>query len=208
MKVRLMIRIVFLVMAFSDCTLYSQKPMPSSNPPNSTSRESQQVPQPGKQIEASFKTSDGTEVLYLLYLPQNFRPSRKAKSDSNADLESRKTFALLYFLHGRGESYGPLNRVAKWGPPIMVALGEHLPYIIVSPQCPADDWWAKPKQQTRLTELLDHILESYPIDEEKIFLTGLSMGGYGSWALAASQPKRFAAVVPICGGGNSSDAKN
>jgi len=202
-----MISTIFLMIVFSDFTHYSQKPMPSSNPPNTPPRESQQASQPGQQIEASFKTSDGTEVLYLLYLPKNFRPTKKAKFDSNADLESRKKFALLYFLHGRGESHGPLNRVAKWGPPKMVAQGDHLPYIIVSPQCPADDWWATPKQQTRLTELLDHILASYPIDKEKIFLTGLSMGGYGSWAMAASQPNRFAAVIPICGGGNPAHAK-
>lgn len=149
----------------------------------------------GKQIEMSFPTSDGGKVPYLLYLPKDYQA------------DSEQKFGLMLFLHGRGESNGPLSLVAKWGPPRHAARGDELPWIIVSPQCPKDDQWSSETQQTRVTELLDAIIENYNIDQGRIFLTGLSMGGYGTWTLAANQPSRFAAVAPICGGGNPEHAE-
>ncbi len=150
-------------------------------------------PGPGKQVEQSFATSDGGTVSYLLYLPTDYDPAQKSN--------------LILFLHGRGESYGPLNLVAKWGPPQFAARGDELPYVLVSPQCPGDDSWAKPTQQQRLIELLDHVVQTHSIDEDSVCLTGLSMGGYGSWRLAADHPGRFASVVPVCGGGDPGDAE-
>ena len=82
-----------------------------------------------------------------------------------------------------------------------------MPYVLVSPQCPGDDSWTKPTQQKRLIELLDHIVKTYSIDEDHIGLTGLSMGGYGSWRMAADHPQRFSSVVPVCGGGDPGDAE-
>lgn len=157
-------------------------------------RAQEETPAAGKQVEQTFQTSDSTNVPYLLYLPHDY--------DQNED-----PVPLMLFLHGRGESNGPLQVVAKWGPPQLVARGEDLPYIIVSPQCPADDWWSEPSQQARLVELLDAMIDEYRVDESRIYLTGLSMGGYGSWRLAADHPERFAAVVPICGGGEPEDAE-
>ncbi len=151
------------------------------------------TPGPGKQVEQTFETSDGASVAYLLYLPKDY------------DLEKKSP--LILFLHGRGESYGELSLVAKWGPPRFAARGDELSYVLVSPQCPGNDSWNKPTQQKRLIELLDHIAKTYSIDEEHICLTGLSMGGHGSWRMAADQPQRFSAVVPICGGGDPADAE-
>ena len=152
-------------------------------------------PTPGKQVEMSFTTSDGTEVPYLFYLPKEYQ----------ADAEQK--FGLMLFLHGRGESKGPLSLVAKWGPPKFAARGDELAWIIVSPQCPKSDRWASETQQTRVTELLDSIIHNHNVDEGRIFLTGLSMGGYGTWTMAANQPNRFAAVAPICGGGDPEQAE-
>lgn len=146
----------------------------------------------GKQVEQALKTSDGATVDYLLYLPE--------------DYDAEKPGPLVLFLHGRGESFGPLSLVAKWGPPRFAARGDSLPYILVSPQCPGDDSWSKPTQQKRLAELLEKIVDSYAVDTGRIYLTGLSMGGYGSWQLAANHPETFAAVVPICGGGDPENA--
>ena len=156
-------------------------------------QESNPSPAPGKQIEMSLTTSDGATVGYLLYLPDNY--------------DVRQQLPLMLFLHGRGESNGPLSLVAKWGPPRMAARGDNLPYVIVSPQCPRDDNWASPVQQARLIELLDHATEQWKIDTERIYLTGLSMGGFGSWRLAAGHADRFAAVAPICGGASSKHAE-
>jgi predicted peptidase len=151
-------------------------------------------PSPGNQVEQTFATSDSVHVPYLLYLPKDYGVEEKR-------------WPLMLFLHGRGESHGPLSLVTKWGPPRMAAKGNSLPFILVSPQCPGDDSWSKSSQQSRLVELLDHVVENYAVDEDRIYLTGLSMGGYGSWRMAADHPQRFAAVVPICGGGDPEDAK-
>jgi predicted peptidase len=68
---------------------------------------------------------------------------------------------------------------------------------VVSPQCPADQWW----EPWSLAGLLDEMVEKYQVDADRIYVSGLSMGGFGTWALAAHQPRRLAAIAPICGGG-------
>lgn len=151
------------------------------------------TPSPGKQVEQTLATSDGGSISYLLYLPKDYDSETKSQ--------------MILFLHGRGESFGPLSLVTKWGPPRFAARGDELPYVLVSPQCPGDDSWKNPTQQQRLVELLDHIEKNYSIDPNHICLTGLSMGGYGSWRLAADHPERFSAVVPVCGGGDPADAE-
>ncbi|MCA9159736.1 MAG: dienelactone hydrolase family protein [Planctomycetales bacterium] len=149
-------------------------------------------PEAGKQVEQSFKSSDSAEVPYLLYLPENYKPG--------------VALPVMLFLHGRGESNGPLSLVAKWGPPLLVAEGKKFPYILLSPQCPKEDNWGSDTQQSRLIELLDSIVEEFSGDITRIYLTGLSMGGSGSWRMAADHPEHFAAVVPICGRGQTADA--
>lgn len=151
-------------------------------------------PAPGKQVECSYETPDGLTVPYLLYLP-------KAMEEESGEKRS-----VILFLHGRGESYGPLSIVAKWGPPRMAARGDDPPYVVLSPQCPGESSWTTDEQQKGVLALLDHIVATYPVDESRIYLTGLSMGGYGSWKLAADQPKRFAAVAPVCGKGDPENA--
>jgi len=151
-------------------------------------------PAPGKQVEQKLKTDNGDTIGYLLYLPKGY------------DTKPGK-WPLMLFLHGRGESNGPLGLVKKWGPPRRIEHGEDLPYIVVSPQCPrSPESWPNARQQRLLLALLDHITQTCKVDTDRIYLTGLSMGGYGSWRLAADHPGRFAAVVPICGAGNPEDA--
>jgi predicted peptidase len=120
---------------------------------------------------------------YLLYLP--------------ADYAKQPQWPLMLFLHGAGERGDDLNLVKKHGPPKLVAAGRQFPFIIVSPQCPKGRWW----QPMELAALLDEIVEKYKVNKDRIYVTGLSMGGFGTWSLAAYQPKRFAAIVPVCGGG-------
>lgn len=150
--------------------------------------------QAGKQIETSLKISEDSVIPYLQYLPKNFKAGEDEK------------FPLILFLHGRGESKGPLAIVKKWGPPKIVE-SDDLPYIIISPQCPRESWWSNDDQQELLIALLAHVKKQFPVDVERVYLTGLSMGGFGSWELAARLPEEFAAVVPICGGGNPKNAE-
>ena len=153
-------------------------------------------PAAGKQVEMSLETEAAGAVPYLLYLPKEY----------GAD-GGGKQWPVMLFLHGRGESNGPLSTVKKWGPPRMAERGDDLPYIIVSPQCPRSSRWTATEQQAGLLELLAHVGKTYATDEERIYLTGLSMGGFGSWKLAADHPEKFAAVAPVCGRGNPDDAE-
>jgi predicted peptidase len=150
-------------------------------------------PAPGKQVEQEFRTGEKT-IRYLLYLPKDY-----AANDVKRP--------LLLFLHGRGESDGPLSLVKKWGPPRLIERGESFPYVVVSPQCPRSPVsWPNTDQQSLLLALLEYVTQTCKVDTDRIYLTGLSMGGYGSWRLAADHPERFAAVVPICGAGKPEDA--
>ena len=105
---------------------------------------------------------------------------------------------LMLFLHGAGERGDDLEQVKVHGPPKLVDQGKQMPFLIVSPQAPADHWWSS----EYLIALLDAVEEAYNVDPERIYVTGLSMGGYGTWDLAVAQPDRFAAIAPICGGGD------
>ena len=114
---------------------------------------------------------------------------------------------LILFLHGMGERGSDVNKIKKHGPTKFLQKNNDFNFIVVSPQCTKDEkgkgWW----NSNDLTLLLDFIKKKYNIDEKRIYLTGLSMGGFGSWALAAHTPKTFAAVAPICGGGSPNNAK-
>ena len=123
---------------------------------------------------------------YLLFLPEGYG-------------QEEKDWPLMLFLHGAGERGSDLQKVKVHGPPKIVEKQQDFPFIVVSPQCPEGDWWDE--KLDVLTNLLDDIVARYEIDTDRIYLTGLSMGGYGTWALASKYPDRFAAIAPICGGG-------
>ena len=144
-------------------------------------------PQPGKQVEQTFQSASdpAMKLGYLLYLPENYG---KANEKS----------PLLLFLHGSGERGDKnLPLVKKHGPPKLVDQGQHLPFIVVSPQCPEKQGW----NVKTLLALLDNLAAKYSIDKDRVYVTGLSMGGSGTWSLIATEPDRFAAAIPICGRG-------
>jgi len=112
----------------------------------------------------------------------------------------------VLFLHGAGQRGSRLAKISAHGPPKRIAAGDAFPFVMVSPQCPAGSWWSSDGQMSMLSALLDDIVDRYRIDRDRIYLTGLSMGGFGTWSLAAAEPDRFAAIAPICGGGDPSTA--
>ncbi len=122
---------------------------------------------------------------FWLYLPEGY--SREGNP-----------WPLMLFLHGAGERGDDLERVKVHGPPKLVDQGKSLPFLIVSPQAPEDHWWST----DYLVALLDAVEKAYHVDPDRIYVTGLSMGGFGTWDLAVAQPDRFAAIAPICGGGD------
>lgn len=123
---------------------------------------------------------------YLLHLPEGYAA------------DASKKWPLMLFLHGAGERGTNLTAVAVHGPPKIVKSRPDFPFIVVSPQCPNNRTW----DNATLLALLDEIEEHYRVDKTRVYLTGLSMGGYGSWSLGLANPDRFAAVAPICGGGD------
>ncbi len=122
---------------------------------------------------------------YLLHLPAGYKKGGKKK------------WPLILFLHGMGERGTDLELVKKHGPTKVLEKKDN-EFIVVSPQCPADSFW--PAETAALNALLDEVIANQAVDTSRIYLTGLSMGGYGAWHLAVEYPQRFAAVAPICGG--------
>jgi predicted peptidase len=116
--------------------------------------------------------------------------------------DTTKRWPLVIFLHGSGERGADLKKVAKHGPPKLVEAGKAFPFVLLSPQCPEGKWW----DVAALDAWLDEVVRTYRVDADRVYVTGLSMGGYGAWAWAQHAPGRFAAIVPICGGGEPKEA--
>ncbi len=121
---------------------------------------------------------------YLLFLPAGYAGS------------GSESWPLILFLHGAGERGDDLEKVAIHGPPKLVVERPDFPFIVLSPQVPEERIWSI----QFLDALLDEVTERYRVDPERIYVTGLSMGGYGTWHLAMEYPHRFAAIAPISGG--------
>jgi predicted peptidase len=115
-----------------------------------------------------------------------------------------RRYPLVVFLHGAG-ARGSDNQSQLSGFPEQMAQTfwrKRFPCFLLAPQCAESTYWTE--FDAELFGLIRKATERYPIDPHRVYLTGLSMGGYGSWKLAAMEPKLFAAVVPICGGGDPS----
>lgn len=137
-------------------------------------------------------------------------------------IEPGRRYPLVVFLHGAGERGSDNERQLKYLPAWMAepALRERHPCFLLAPQCREDErWvdisWADKKSTPQgppttdmlaVIAVLNAVVAAEPVDPGRILLTGLSMGGYGTWDLAARQPERFAAILPICGGGDEATA--
>ena len=128
---------------------------------------------------------------YLLYLPDGY----------GTDTSMR--WPLVMFLHGSGESSDNLEKVKTHGPPKLVAAGKKFPFIVISPQA----WSAHEGYQPEvLYKLLEDVKKKYHVDDDRVYLTGLSMGGYETWEVVQKHPEAFAAITPTSGGGDAGKA--
>ena len=149
-------------------------------------------------FEASLNHSISTEVAKRSALPYRLMSSAKTKSGER--------YPLVVFLHGAGEK-GDDNQAQLLGLPEQMAEAgwrKRFPCFLLAPQCPTQSYWTNLDDE--MIGLIREVMERQPIDPERVYLTGLSMGGFGCWALAAKEPELFAAVVPICGGGDPASA--
>ncbi|WP_128102413.1 prolyl oligopeptidase family serine peptidase [Paenibacillus sp. DCT19] len=128
---------------------------------------------------------------YLLHVPKTVT-------------ETNDLWPVILFLHGSGERGTDLNQLRQHGLPQIVEQDEEFPFIVISPQCPEDEFWANEKEA--VIAIVEYVLANYAADPKRVYLTGLSMGGYGAWHLPADYPGVFAAAVPICGGCNPAKA--
>lgn len=110
---------------------------------------------------------------------------------------------LILFLHGAGERGNNLEKVKAQGLPQYLKDKKDFPFVVAYPQCPAYTYWDVPSLNSWLAEVLTKVRA----DISRIYLTGISMGGYGTWHWAAHSPEKFAAIIPICGGGDVNRAK-
>ena len=126
---------------------------------------------------------------YILYLPK--------------DYDSQKKYPLILFLHGageRGDGNEQLERVNVHGVARYAKSGEfELDAIVLCPQCPEGRVWNQ--LVFALCDLVDQVAEQYGADRSRMSITGLSMGGFGTWEMAMTYPEKFCAFAPICGGG-------
>jgi predicted peptidase len=162
-------------------------------------------------IEArEFVAADGSQFLYRLLLPPGFDMHDESRS-----------YPLLIFLHGAGERGDDNKAQLKWGREFMEMVAREHDCVVLVPQCPSGQKWVdvdwsardhrlpdKPSQPMQaLLELLPNLAKKLRLDPDRFYVMGLSMGGYGTWGMIQRDPKRFAAAVPICGGGDVSRAE-
>ncbi|NOQ27203.1 MAG: phospholipase [Bacteroidales bacterium] len=125
---------------------------------------------------------------YLLYLPQNY--------ENQTD-----TFPLIIYLHGGSMRGDNLEKLKTYGLPKLIENGNQYNFIIASPQCPENTYWSRINWFDTLYQELNSI---YRIDKKRIFVTGISAGGFGAWHAAMDNPDRISAIIPLCGGCNDS----
>ncbi len=153
-------------------------------------------------------SDDGDTLRYRMMLPPEF--------------EEGRDYPLVLFLHGAGERGSDNTAQLTWGLDAFADVDfrhEH-PAIVIAPQAPEQTFWAnlnwreegaglmdEPSKPLGLAyQLLKKTIQDYPVDENRLYITGLSMGGFGTWDLITRHPDLFAAAMPICGGGDPSKA--
>jgi predicted peptidase len=138
-------------------------------------------------VTKTHKNADGTASEYVVFVPHAY--------------DGTKEFPIILFLHGGGESKGGQKM------PVEQGIGPHVkrnekafPAFVVIPQSEKRTWLADTDDGKRAMAMLDATMKEYKIDPARQYLTGLSMGGYGTWSHAAAHADRWACFVPVCGG--------
>lgn len=129
---------------------------------------------------------------YRIYYPESYHK------------EPAKKWPLILFLHGAGERGNRIELLQRQGLPKLLEKRKDFPFVVAYPQCPAGSYWRVPLLNDWLQKLLQELDN---IDPARIYLTGISMGGYGTWHWGASNPEKFAAIIPVCGGGEPASAR-
>jgi len=143
-------------------------------------------------LHLSHKDADGKAVPYVLFVPHDY------KGD--------KPYPIILFLHGSGERVGGTKE------PVAVGIGtaikkreKDFPFLVLIPRAERT-WQASSPDAKRALAMLAEVEKDYKVDRKRVYLTGLSMGGFGTWSLAIAHPDKWAAIVPVCGRGDTKQA--
>lgn len=107
---------------------------------------------------------------------------------------------IVFFFHGKGERGADLSVLERHGLPKRIAAGDSFPFLVVSPLCPENEYWS---EAPGLPEFVAAALDRHRADPARVYLTGMSLGGFAVWSLAHRDPDRYAAILPVCGGGET-----
>jgi predicted peptidase len=128
----------------------------------------------------------GAEIYtYQVYVPANWTKAKK--------------WPMILFLHGAGErgNDGLIQTEVGIGT-LIRRHPDRIPAVVVMPQCATNRWWLQPEMQAQALKALEQSMKEFNGDQTRTYLTGLSMGGNGTWAIASANPGKFAAIAPIC----------
>jgi predicted peptidase len=141
---------------------------------------------PAGSTEGEFKqdVTIHAEYKYLQWLPEGYE-------------QGDTKWPLLVFLHGAGETGNDLKKILAHGPPKLAEQGRKFPFILVAPQAPRLIW-----NPYAVNALVKDRIANLKVDPTRVWLTGLSMGGNGTWMAASIEPELYAAAVPVCGWGD------
>jgi predicted peptidase len=173
------------------CTLTTGGPARAGLPERPAARQATAAATPKGFLLKTIKQGD-EEYRYVVYVPANY--------------EESKPWPAIIFLNGAGEcGRDGLKAVAVGLGPAVMLDPDHWPFLVLIPQKPdVDSTWAA--HDALVMAMLDATKREYKVDTTRLYLTGLSQGGFGTWAIAIKHPDLFAAIAPICGGGNAADA--
>lgn len=130
---------------------------------------------------------------YLISVPENYHK------------EPGKKWPVIFYLHGRHASGTNLKSLERYGLPYYLRTGKKIDFIVISPQCPWGKNWSS---EDWFNPVYDEVASKLRVDDSRIYLIGMSMGGFGTWSLANRMPDRFAAISPMCGAGDVKWADN
>jgi len=138
-------------------------------------------------LDKTYKDPGGTEYKYVLFVPHNYTKDKPTPT--------------ILFLHGAGETKGGKKMPREVGIGTAIRKREKtFPFLTIIPQAPVRGWQAGGESAKMALGILAAVEKEYNVDPKRTYLTGLSMGGFGTWSLAAAMPDKWAAIVPICGG--------
>jgi predicted peptidase len=152
----------------------------------------------GSKVEHGFihkvhKDASGDTAKYVVFVPEGY--------------QGDKAYPLILFLHGAGETGTDGEKQVKVGlGPAIKKHAKTFPFIAVLPQSQKRTWKADSADGKRALAILAEVRKEFKVDPKRIYLTGLSMGGFGTWSMAVAYPEKWAAIVPICGRGDPSQA--